>query len=64
MEHSLTPAKKALASSDPVVFGRTYRDFIRKGASDRSLFRLALSADPCLTREIWKDRIARSVESR
>lgn len=61
---SLTESKKALASTDPVVFARTYLQLIRKGASDSALFRLALSSDSTLTREEWRDRVQRATTPR
>jgi hypothetical protein len=61
---SLTAAKRALASNDPVLFGNTYRQLVKEGHSDSALFRLALGADGTLTRDEWTDRVKTATESR
>lgn len=61
----MTPsvAKRSLASSDPVIFGKAYNALIAEGHTDRALYRLALAADGTLTQDEWSDRVKAATSS-
>lgn len=53
---SVSAAKQALTSANPVLLGHAIRRLARAGYDSDGMYRLALAADPQLSRSTWTDR--------
>lgn len=60
---SASAAKKAITSKDPVVLGQAIRRLVRNGYDSDSMYRLAVDAEPALSRSTWSERYLEALKA-